>query len=648
MMEGMKKKDQGGAPKRLEKVEKKLYNPSWKGGNVRVRPVFYSRQDDVKREWSVDEEVSTPSTPKKRSGVRTFFVMSVVFFIATVGVAAYVLSGGGRSVSSERIDIAFEGPVSVNGGNDFSVTLSITNNNVLPLEWANIVITYPPGFHAVDDVTGKELTREYRSIGSVASGETKKEIIKGVLFGGEGTEKAIQVSMEYGVSNSNAAFMKDASYVARIDSAPIAVSITGLTEINTGDEMDITVRVRSNSNESIKDVSLLLDYPSGFTPSAADPIPTTGSAMWYLGDIVQGEEKEIKIRGTMIAQDNDERTFYASVGVVDTKDEDVLGVVYNEQRMTVVVKDLFLGVQLAINNSMSDNQAISPESTISGVVTYRNNLPVPITDVEMWLDISGSPIIDTYTMYVSDGYYESGKNRLIWNKTTENDFSHLEPGESGSVTFSFDFLPFITSSGVAAVNPSLTYTIGIRAARVEGGTVVESRENALVRTMRVSSDIRLSAQSAYTVGPFTNSGPLPPQVEEETTYTITWSVVNGMNDVRNATVTGVLPMGVEWKGNVSPSHANVLYNAAQREVEWSIGLIKAKTGVESAGPTMSFQVGLTPSASQVTAALPIVTDIVMRAYDAFINNVISESHGDVSTELKGDPAYRQSWARVVK
>jgi hypothetical protein len=642
----MKKKRTEESPKRLERVKDKLYNPSWKGEGVRMRPAFYSREAEVSRGWGKRETSSTEEKPKKNTAVRVFFLVSVVFFVAAVGIAAYLLTSGGNSVSSDQIAIVFDGPVSVGGGDELLVTMSITNNNALALEGANVVITYPAGFHAVDDVTGEKLIREYRSLGTIAPGDTKKEIIRGVVFGSEDSEKAVKIAMEYGVSNSNATFIKETTYATRIDSAPITVSIDTLREVNAGQEIDVAIRIKSNTKETIEDVVLIVEYPFGFDPMYSNPLPTQGSTVWHVGDISPGEEESLVIRGIVRGQNNDERTFRTMVGTAHPEDESALAVTYNEESLTVLVQDTFLAVQLALNGSVADTYMITPDAMVRGTVSYVNNLSVPLQDVVIELALTGSPIIDKFSVDSPKAYYDSSAGVLRWSKSTKSLLDELEPGESGEFTFSFDLLPFITGEGVRAKNPLITYTLSVQGVRAGSGNVAESHDATIVRTMKVSTDMRITGQSAYTVGPFTNTGSVPPQVEEETTYTIVLSAVNASNDIRNATVTAQLPEGVLWKEAISPSGADITYNATQRTVTWTIGSVNAGTGIESAGPSVAFQIGLVPSITQISSSPVLLSDIVMTAYDAFTGETIRATSVDLTTELKGDPAYQPDWARV--
>ena len=49
-------------------------------------------------------------------------------------------------------------------------------------------------------------------------------------------------------------------------------------------------------------------------------------------------------------------------------------------------------------------------------------------------------------------------------------------------------------------------------------------------------------------GTFTNTGPIPPKAEAETTYTVTWAVTNPLNNLTDVRVSAILPSyGIKLK-----------------------------------------------------------------------------------------------------
>lgn len=86
---------------------------------------------------------------------------------------------------------------------------------------------------------------------------------------------------------------------------------------------------------------------------------------------------------------------------------------------------------------------------------------------------------------------------------------------------------------------------------------------SLTRTVKVNSSFQLSSRAVHYTGPFGNSGPMPPRVGQNTTYTILWSITNSSNDVSRAKVTAVLPLYVKWTGVSSSGDVSFNYGTGK-------------------------------------------------------------------------------------
>ena len=72
--------------------------------------------------------------------------------------------------------------------------------------------------------------------------------------------------------------------------------------------------------------------------------------------------------------------------------------------------------------------------------------------------------------------------------------------------------------------------------------------------------MQMVGHALYNSGAFQNTGPLPPTPGQSTTYTISWSLVNSLNDVSGAEVRGKLPIYVEYVGTKSPNSVSIIFN----------------------------------------------------------------------------------------
>jgi hypothetical protein len=212
----------------------------------------------------------------------------------------------------------------------------------------------------------------------------------------------------------------------------------------------------------------------------------------------------------------------------------------------------------------------------------------------------------------------------------------LEAGESSSVRFSFSPLPPVSSNQLLT-NPTIVAEVTVRGKRISEAGVPEEVKTVMTQNVKITSRAQFAARAVYFVGPFINIGPIPPKVENETTYTIIWSLVNTSNTITNTRVRGVLPPYVKWAGSVSPGKENITYNRNTNEVLWTPGDIVAGTGVGQPPREVAFQVVLTPSLSQIKTTPALVSDVNFSGTDLFTGEVLSEEKGDILTVLSTDP-----------
>ncbi|MEK9168070.1 MAG: hypothetical protein AAB769_01935 [Patescibacteria group bacterium] len=637
----------GESPKStIDELKKNLYRRDFKDEKHSVREEFYSRAPSVPKEWqnvgagNKQMKEETPVTPHM---LKKVLVGAIIFFAAALGIAAYLFFGGGNIVSSENVGISILGPVSIAGGEELSLQVSITNKNRAPLQYTDLAVEYPEGTHAPDDIA-KDLPRYRTSLGVIKSGETVNHIVRAVLFGEEHSVKQLKFSVEYRVEGSNAVFVKEEMYDVTISSAPMNLSMETLQEVNTNQEMTLRVQVHSNANFPIDNVLLRLEYPFGFEPKSAIPETTYGNNIWDIGTLKSGENVSFEVVGVMRAQDNEKRIFSAHTGIKSATNERDIATIYSSSFAEVLVKKPFIGVVLALDGNTNDENVVSPGVPAKGELIWTNNLATQITDAVIEMKIEGVAF-NKNSITVDRGFYNSNTNTIIWDKTSLGELATIEQGATGRMNFSFTPRPLLSGSDTSIKNPEIRISVSARGTRAsDSGAEVISE--SLTRTVKVNSSFQLSSRAVHYTGPFGNSGPMPPRVGQNTTYTILWSITNSSNDVSRAKVTAVLPLYVKWTG-VSSS-GDVSFNYGTGEITWNIGGVDAGVGTTRPAREVSFQVALTPSVSQVGQSPALINSIVLTGTDNFTNAAIRAERNSPTTNLSTDPSFNGAQAKVIE
>jgi hypothetical protein len=576
-------------------------------------------------------------TKKPRiSWAAIFLGVAAVFFILAVAGAAYFLVFGGRSVSTDRITILADGPTSISSGDEVTILISIENRNPVTVLSTTLTAEFPDTTRSPDDAE-QPFSHYEDTAGDILSGESSSRSVRARIFGSEGERVVVPIRLEYRIEGSNAVFVKDAEYQVQITSSPISIRAEAVSEAAAGQPLTFAVTVRSNAEEPIENVAVFAQYPFGFTAKRGE------GPVFPVGTLAPGEERTITVTGTLTGENNDERVFRFTGGVRRGEETSVLAVSYSTTLASVTLAKPFLSTSLSLNRDSSNTPVIEAGTAVQGIISWVNTLATPVLDGQVSIKLSGSAL-DTSSVSAYGGFYRSSDTTIIYSRETESGLGNLAPGATGSGTFNFR-----TKSAAALAsmkNPTIIATVSVAGRRVGESNVPESIASSVTRTIKVGTDLALTAKGLYSSGAFKNTGPWPPVADQETTYTIDLSLTNTVNSVAGTVVTGVLPSYVRYVGATSPADGSVSYNAATRTVTWRAGEIPAGSGFGTAARSAAFQVALLPSASQRGTSPILMSSVKVTGTDLFTKKELSLTRPEITTQITLDPGYVQGKGEV--
>ena len=314
----------------------------------------------------------------------------------------------------------------------------------------------------------------------------------------------------------------------------------------------------------------------------------------------------------------------------------------------IVIKKSLIGIDLVLNRDYSPEYITSSGENIRADVLWSNNLSTKLTDVELVVNLNGNTL-EKGSISADDGYYRSLDNSITWNKKNSPQLAVIDPGDTGNLSFSFSIYPlaYISNSGVK--NPEIKLELIAKANQLsELDSSVEKIETKLVKVIKLNTDLLLTGRTLYSIGSFENSGPIPPKVDKETTYTIVLTATNTSNSVSKAKVVATLPAYVKWMNKVSPSYENVKFNPVGGEIVWNIGDLPAGAGMITALKEVSFQVSFLPSLSQVGSEPVLVDNLYIEGIDDFTGKQIKYPIKAITTSFETDPLYRRRDEDVIQ
>jgi hypothetical protein len=632
---------------RLEELKGKLFSKNYKTKIEHRDEYSHLHTNDISDSWENRQrpELNTDDGFFMKTSVfKKFFIFSIIFFGLTCLYAAYVFFAGGNTVSNNNIDISIVGNNFTAGGEELSLVVGITNKNSSPLELADLIMEYPKG-SAVDLSTDTQTFRD--SLGTIPAGAVRNENLKLVLFGQQGDVRPVKFTLEYRVAGSNAIFVKEKNYQVNISSTPINLSVDGPLSISPNQGVTLNIKETLNATKPAPKILVKLIYPVGFQFTSAVPAPSYGNNVWNLGDLAPGAEHDISISGKMVdVFDGEQKTFNVSTGSQSATDKSAIDVVFNATTHTITVQKPFVEANIFINGSSGSSFASDSKTPINVEIRYVNNLDTKINNLQIQAKVSGNAL-DRKTINVQRGFYDSATDTITWDKSYQNQFSEVNPGDSGSVSFSVS--PFSLYSGGAGLlsSPSINVGVNVSGSQAALGSATSDITNSTSAVINIISDVGFSAKALYYSGPFTNTGPVPPKVGKTTTYTVTWTLSNTANSISGVQVNSTLPAWVNFVGSISPANEDLTYNSSTGGIVWNADRIQKGAGITGPTRSVSFKISFNPSLSQVGTIPIIINDAILTGHDDFANVGVKVNRPSLNTKLDNDPQFPSGGGTVV-
>lgn len=571
----------------------------------------------VKEKSRATEEVSLEQ--KKRWGFGFMFFMSVlIFFIVAFAYAYYTFSTGANTVSPDKVEIVVTGPISVRSGevNDFSI--DITNNNPTDLTLSDLVIQYPLGTMSSVDPTLSR-TFERIEVGVIKQGETVRRKASAIFFGEENLKKNINYTLEFSIPDSDSIFSVAKNIAVVISGSPVTAKITNVREVTNNQELSFDIEIQSNTEEVVKNIQLQVEYPFGYKLERSNLKPTFDNNTWNIGDIAALDTKTITLKGKLIGTSNLEKNFRFILGVYDAKSGE-MSTVLSTQDQKVTIGKPFVSTKLSLDGRALEFNPVQYEDSIQGDIVFTNNLDVPLTDVVVEMAIGGV-LIDRTTIKPNKGFYRSSDDLVFWDKAQEDKLASVEPGQSRELSFNMAIIRSKESLIKTLRRAGSTLTVTVKAKRLNENRVPEEITSVIKQELRLETNPTFESGIAHLSGPYKNIGNFPPKVNTETTYTFFARISNTSNTLKQTTFSAKLPPNAVWKNVYSKDipAGSVSYSQSKREITIQLGDIPAGAGISSPAKEFSFQLGFTPTLTQLGSAPTLIATPRISGVDAFTN-----------------------------
>lgn len=539
--------------------------------------------------------------------MRKFLIIFILILFAAVGIIG-VWYYQRNSYSKEALKLEILSQDSAQAGELVEYLVRYKNNGNVVLEEPELIFEYPE--NSVTESGGP--LRYTEKINDIYPGQEGNVSFKARIFGKENDLTLAQAWLSYKPRNLKARFESETTKTVQIKFVPLTLEFDLPSKLESGQNLQFSLNYFSNIDYLLENLRLNIIYPGGFEFVSASP-KALEERDWDLSSIYKGDGGRIKIEGKVEGDVGSQKIFKASLGLV--RDGEFL--VLKEASAALQIAESLIYVSQTINGSV--NFTAQAGDLLHYEVFFKNIGRAPVQKKFLLVRLSPE-FFDLNTLKSDKGESGPGDNSVIFDWQEISSLRFLDAGEEGKVEFWVKVKDKQTLRGLK--NPLLENEVKI-------GDIDKKFET------KVNSELALSQKVYFQEDFFGNSGPLPPQVGQTTTYTVLWQVSNSWNDVKNVKVKTVLPKNVKPSGKTFPEGAGFTFDSASREVIWSVGDVPAWTDEESP-VSLAFQIEFRPDSSQQSRIALLVGETEISGEDVFTGEILHEKTLANDTTLPDD------------
>jgi hypothetical protein len=548
--------------------------------------------------------------------VRTIIGLGVVALM--VGAGLFVMSKGFLgSHDGSALELSVAVPPDVRSGEETTIEIPYSNTEGVPIAALDIDVNVPSGFLITSTSPTPTNTDELIfTIGSLGPHSDGKITLQGLWIAPVTSTNNIQAIASYRPGNFNSIFSAIATGSITTKSSVLTETITGPDSAVPGQSLTYTVEINHTGDVPIENAELEVAFPNGFVLSSSSPkLEPAAPPLFPLGTLAPKSKTTVTLTGAFSSEITDVQTITAEVKVLKYPTEKLAQATGNWR---TDVKGGSLRLSL-VANGLTGNVAAEPGGALKLSFRLENAGTAPVSDASVILDFQpGTGVPITWSAATLDGGTLSKDGALFDAKK----IGLINPGEKKTFNLSFP----IKGTFVAGDLDSFTVV-------AKASTATTSLLSTPVN-VNVNAAVSLDAYAHYysADGAPIGSGPLPPRVNEATTYEVVWSISHALHALDDLTVSATLPPGVTFANNVSVSAGELTYDEVNRTLRYDVSNIAQDAGTVTA----KFFVTATPGDEDEGEFMKILSGTALRVTDTKTGARIDRTADALTTEIPKD------------
>lgn len=608
-------------------------------------PVPLAEEEDhaAVRDQTLANLYDVPETERDLAALRRAHRRRVPWWVIVAIIAGVLLASTatgfwffttrGKKISSSVLTASFQIPASVASGAPVDVVVTAHNTSKIGLRDVEFTTQLPNGAAIVSSTPAPQADRPTTwSLHAIAP-DADVQLTMHIRFSGAvGDAQDLSGTFTYRPANTSASFSENVKTSVHLSASLLDLKLDGPLQVTPDREVTYTATVSLVDPKAPvpSEIEVSAELPDGFVVGKATPEAAETNRRWRFRTITPTKPAVVTITGKITGDSAELRELRMKVGIVEAE-----GTISSQDETSLIIVLVNAAVNVSLTSDGNATPIVKMGTPLPLTLSVTNSSELELADATVTLTVAGSAADLTKLSASPTGTKKDGT--LMWTKKEVPALASLKPGDKVDLTITIPTFTAFTpgrSDRKLTVTAKANVTSPSLAAAGAAANTPQTTLTAKVNTMFTFTSVgRYYADGGAAVG----GGPLPPEVGKTTSYRVTWIMSNALNDVSDTIVTADLPPDSFWTGNqTTTSTGNLAFDPLSRTVTWTIGRLAAgSTG--SAAATASFEVAVTPTASQAGQLLPLVDAATARATDTFTTTVLKQTGAAITSDLSSDP-----------
>lgn len=629
---------------KLEKLKKKIYHPE--GGKELEERLKRPEKPAEEKEKAKAKWKPLPER-KEKFQIPTWGLLAVVIFLglALLGFAYWQWA----KFQPQKVSLKIETLKEVPAAEVLNLNIIIKNKNRQPLKNTQLTLNYPQLTYSEQK---KSFTsQEVLDIGTIEKGATKIITKKIRLLAPVYANLEIKAMLEF--KGGKKTITKSASFATQIISSPLKISIQKPRRLVQGQSTIYKIFYKNTSDFDFPSSRLRLFLPQEFRVDLAQPQPIQGTT-WSLGPLKGGKQGKIIVKGVLLKKLNRARfkafiesklqqqyTPFAQTTILQEVSPPALAVSQSINKIQVKWSSIRQGppqskkeLQKALK--YRKKMSLEPIKTVKAaglgqvykvMLEIENTTETVFRDIIVTADVGGELFDPSWVIAERLGQVGPRNRHIAWTK------EKMAPKEKDQFGFYVGLKENLPLSIYKDKNKLLSH------AKIDARVVPQGWKGIKIASeswseLKLETKPTLLAKISPPHAPLAPSGPVPPVIKKQTTYTLQWEIKNTYNNIKEVTIEASLPENVEWTGEYLPKEANVNYNSLKNKLTLHIQKVPYGTGYISSPARLFFQVTVTPQPAHYGKQILLLGPSQFTGQDTFTGKNINIKAKAIKTATK--------------